>query len=111
MLAAVVVLGFVGVVLWLIFRPRPDAYTDDAYVAVHYTTVAPRIAGRISALPVDDDRVVKAGDLLAQLDPRDQQTAVAAAEAQVERDTAQTGDVAANVERQPALIDEKQADL
>ena len=25
-LAAAVVLGFVGVVLWLIFRPRPDAY-------------------------------------------------------------------------------------
>ena len=110
-LAAVVVLGFVGVVLWIVFAPRPDVWTDDATVTVHYAVVSPRIAGRVVSVPVDDDQVVKGGDLLALLDPRDNETAVATAQAQVERDTAQTGDVQANVERQPSLIDQSSAEV
>lgn len=108
-LAGIVVLAFVGLVLWLIVRPRPDVWTDDAYVQVHYATVAPRVSGQVMSVAVDDNQLVKAGDLLATLDPRDYETAVASAEAAVERDTAQVGDVSANTARQPALIDEQQA--
>ncbi|WP_199825817.1 HlyD family secretion protein [Methylobacterium sp. C1] len=105
------VVGFVGGVLWVIFRPEPDVWTDDAYVRVHYATIAPRVSGHVAAVPVDDDDVVRAGDVLAQLDSHDFETAVAAAEAQVERDQAQSGDIGANIERQPALIDQAAAEV
>ncbi|WP_237478387.1 HlyD family secretion protein [Lichenibacterium dinghuense] len=110
-LAAVVVVAFAAVVLWIIFRPRPDVWTDDAYVRVHYTTVAPRVSGQIASVPVEDNQVVKAGDLLAEIDPRDYQTALDAAEAQLQRDQAQTGDIGVNIERQPSIIDESSADV
>ena len=110
-LAAVVVAAFVGVVLWVIFRPHPDVWTDDAYVAVHYASIAPRVSGQVWTVPVDDNQEVKAGQVLATLDPRDYATAVASAEAGLLHDTAQLGDVAANLARQPAIIRQQEANV
>jgi membrane fusion protein, multidrug efflux system len=110
-LAGIVALIFVGAVLWIIFRPRPDVWTDDAYVMVHYASIAPRISGQVSTVPVDDNQTVKAGQALVTLDPRDYQTAVASAEAALARDTAQLADVSANLARQPALISEQEANV
>ena len=42
--------------------------TDDAYVNGHVTFVAPRVAGQVSRVLVDDNYRVKRGDLLVQLD-------------------------------------------
>ena len=42
--------------------------TDDAYVNGHVTFVAPRVAGQVSQVLVDDNYRVKKGDLLVQLD-------------------------------------------
>ena len=42
--------------------------TDDAYVNSHVTLVAPRVAGQVGQVPVDDNYRVKKGDLLVQLD-------------------------------------------
>jgi membrane fusion protein, multidrug efflux system len=111
LLAAVVALVFVGAVLWIIFRPRPDVWTDDAYVSVHYASIAPRISGQVLTVPVDDNQSVKAGQVLVTLDPRDYQTALASAEAALARDSAQLADVSANLARQPALISEQEANV
>jgi hypothetical protein len=46
--ASTVVLGFIAVVLWRIYAPSPDVWTDDAYVRVHYATIAPRVPGQIT---------------------------------------------------------------
>jgi membrane fusion protein, multidrug efflux system len=100
---------FVLVVLTIIFRPHPDVRTADAYVTVHYATIAPRISGQVATVPVDDNDVVKTGQVLATLDPRDQETALAAAEATVARDQSQLGEISATVSRQPSIIAEQQA--
>ena len=42
--------------------------TDDAYVNGHVTYVAPRVAGQVSQVLVDDNDRVSKGDLLVQLD-------------------------------------------
>ena len=104
-----VVTIFAAVVLYIIFRPRPDVRTDDAYVMVHYATIAPRISGQIAAVSVDDNDTVRAGEVLATLDPRDNQTAVASAEAALARDMAQLGEVSATIARQPSIIEEQQS--
>jgi membrane fusion protein (multidrug efflux system) len=100
---------FAAVVLYIIFRSHPDVRTADAYVMVHYATIAPRISGQIATVPVDDNDVVKAGRVLATLDPRDNETAVASAEAAVARDRAQFDEISANVSRQLSIIEEQQA--
>ncbi len=42
--------------------------TDDAYVNSHVTFVAPRVPGQVKNVLVDDNKPVKKGDVLVQLD-------------------------------------------
>src|ERR1700684_3922394 len=44
--------------------------TDDAYVEAHSVLISPKVSGYISEVPVDDNQPVKAGDVLARIDPR-----------------------------------------
>jgi membrane fusion protein (multidrug efflux system) len=50
--------------------------TDDAYVSGHSTLVAPRVAGQVGRVLVDDNDRVKKGDLLVQLDKEPYQVVV-----------------------------------
>ncbi len=104
--AAMVVVGFAVVGAWHIYAPEPNVWTDDAYVRVHYATIAPRVAGQVVAVGVDNNDIVKAGAVLAELDDRDYRTAVASAEAMYARDQALVGTAAAAVSRQAAVIDQ-----
>ena len=45
--------------------------TDDAYTDGRALTISPRIAGYVVELLVNDNQRVKAGDVLARIDPRD----------------------------------------
>jgi membrane fusion protein, multidrug efflux system len=108
---AIVLAAFVALVVWIIFRPRPDVWTDDAYITVHYAVIAPRISGQVSTVQVDDNQAVKNGQVLVTLDPRDYETAVASAEATLARDSAQLADVSATLARQPALISQQEAEV
>src|SRR5208282_5913415 len=58
--------------------------TDDAYVNGHVTFVAPRVAGQISRVLVDDNHHVRKGELLAELDKEPFQDAVAVKRAAVD---------------------------
>jgi membrane fusion protein, multidrug efflux system len=68
--------------------------TDDAYVNGHVTFVAPRVAGQISRVLVDDNNRVRKGDLLAELDKEPYRVAVSEKQAAV--DTANADLQAAN---------------
>jgi membrane fusion protein (multidrug efflux system) len=109
LLVALIVVGFVVVVLAIIFVPDPDVWTDDAYVTAHYATIAPRISGQVISVDVDDNQEVRAGQVLATLDPRDYQTAVQQAEAQLARDQAEVQNTSALIVRQPSEINENSA--
>jgi membrane fusion protein, multidrug efflux system len=108
-LVGLLVAIFTAMVLLIIFRPAPDIRTGDAYVTVHYAAIAPRISGQIATVPVDDNDVVKAGQVLATLDPRDNETAFAAADAAVTRDRSQLDEISATTSRQLSIIEEQQA--
>jgi membrane fusion protein, multidrug efflux system len=45
--------------------------TDDAFLDAHIVSVAPKVAGRVKQVLVTDNQVVKAGDLLVEIDPSD----------------------------------------
>jgi membrane fusion protein, multidrug efflux system len=55
--------------------------TDDAEVDGHINAISSRIDGYVLDVPVDDERYVKAGDVLARMDPKDYAVALAQAEA------------------------------
>src|SRR5580658_8983218 len=62
--------------------------TDDAYVNGHVTLVAPRVAGQISRVLVDDNNRVRKGDLLAALDKEPYRIVVSEKQAAVDTATA-----------------------
>jgi membrane fusion protein (multidrug efflux system) len=70
--------------------------TDDAYVNGHVTFVAPRVAGQVSHVFVDDNNRVKKGDKLVELDKEPYQVQVALKKAAVE--VAQTNLAAARAQ-------------
>ncbi|HEY5800540.1 MAG TPA: HlyD family secretion protein [Burkholderiaceae bacterium] len=57
--------------------------TDNAYLAGHVHPVSSRVAGVITKVLVEDNQIVKAGDVLAELDPADQQLRIEQIEAQI----------------------------
>jgi membrane fusion protein, multidrug efflux system len=62
--------------------------TDDAYVNGHVTFVAPRVGGQIARVLVDDNNRVHKGDLIAELDKKPFEVAVAEKKAAVDVATA-----------------------
>jgi len=89
----VVVLVLVATGLW--WRSTFTENTDDAQVNGHLIQVSSRISGQILKVDVEENQVVKAGDTIAELDPRDYQVAVENAEAALA--SAQANAAAANV--------------
>jgi membrane fusion protein (multidrug efflux system) len=91
----VVVVVVVASVPWLI-KVFTTVSTDDAYVNGHVTFVAPRVAGQVARVLVDDNNRVHKGDLLVQLDPEPFQVQVNIAQSAV--DAAQADLVAARAQ-------------
>ena len=89
----VVVLAVVAVALWWHGTFTED--TDDAQVNGHLIQVSSRINGQVLKVEVAENQVVKAGDVIAELDPADYQVAVENAEAMLA--SAQANAAAANV--------------
>jgi membrane fusion protein (multidrug efflux system) len=65
---AVVLAGAVWYLIPWIDTMLNTVSTDDAYVNGHVTFVAPRVAGQVKKVFVDDNYRVKKGDLLVRLD-------------------------------------------
>jgi membrane fusion protein, multidrug efflux system len=79
LIAGVVVLLVAVAALYLYYHNRET--TDDAQVDGHITPIGAKISGRISAVLVDDNQPVKAGQVIVKIDPRDYQAALDQAKA------------------------------
>ena len=89
----VAVLLVVAVAIWWHSTFSED--TDDAQVNGHLIQVSSRIAGQVLKVDVEENQVVKAGDTIAELDPKDFNVAVESAQAALA--SAQANAAAANV--------------
>lgn len=83
--------------------------TDDAYVKADYTTIAPKVAGYITDVLVQDNEHVTAGQVLARIDDRDFRAALAQADAEVDAAQAAIRNLDAQIALQQALISQAQA--
>jgi len=100
------VVGVIALVLILIagipriLRALRTVSTDDAYVNSYVTFVAPRVAGQVARVPVDDNNRVKKGDVLVELDPEPFRVQVAIRQAAVDAAQADLVVADANVRSQ-----------
>jgi membrane fusion protein (multidrug efflux system) len=75
---AVLLIG--GFFYWL--YARQYVKTDDAFVDTHVVRLAPQVPGQVSRVLVDDNAVVRAGQVLVEIDASAARTALNQAEAQ-----------------------------
>jgi len=84
---------------------RGKQATDDAQVEGHVVNIAPRVSGQVKKVLVKDNQIVKAGDVLVELDDRDYQVRLAAARADLAASKA-----ALHAARTQAAVTEKSVD-
>ena len=82
--------------LWWLYSRQFES-TDDAQVEAHLDGLAARIAGTVTAVYVEENQFVQAGQVVADLDPRDDQVAVEVARSQLAQARAQSQSESPNV--------------
>ena len=114
---ALLIAGAVGGLMYY-FHAQRFVSTDDAFIDGRTVSVSPQVTGTITNVRVTDNQLVKAGDLLAEIDPRDYLASVAQAKAQIEQAqssveiyTAQTFAQQATIAQSKTQVTQAQASL
>jgi membrane fusion protein (multidrug efflux system) len=112
MLGALVAIGVAG---WYGFQwwqaGRFLVSTDDAYVGGNVTPLAPRVAGHIDEILVEDNQHVAVGQLVIRIGDRPFKATLEHAQASVQQQQAALDNLRAQVSLQNSLIEQAQADL
>jgi len=80
--------------------------TDDAYVRAHSVLISPKVSGYIAEVPVDDNQSVSAGTVLARIDPRDYQTALDQARANIAAAQASIDTMSRQIDEQQLVVEQ-----
>lgn len=117
-IAGIIALVAIGAGGRMWYRSHNFVETENAYVAGHVHPVSARISGVVTKVLIDDNQVVRAGDVIAELDPFDQgvkveqiQAQIASAEQQVLQADAQIMQVKAQASSAAAQVAQSQAQL
>jgi membrane fusion protein (multidrug efflux system) len=101
--------GWYGWHWWSVGRFLEE--TDDAYLQADNVSIAPKVGGILTAVPVDDNQPVTAGMVIAQIDDRDYKVAVDQARANLQAAQAEVQNLEAQLVWQQANVDQAAADI
>ena len=110
----VMMILIVGALLWtahFVWHSVNFEETDDAYVNGHVHQVAPRVAGAVIEVLVDENRAVKAGQSLVRIDPLEYEIALHRAQANLAQSRAEESRARAAVDQAQAGIAQAQAQV
>ena len=99
---ALIAIAIGGVIWWL--NARNYVSTDDAFIAARTVPVSADITGKIVGVPVTDNQLVKSGQPLVRIDPRDYKAAVAQAQAELEQAKSNVANIEAQIAAQQSKI-------
>ena len=108
-IAAVLGAGYWGVHYWQTGRWLES--TNNAYLRADISVITPRVGGEIIEVAVRDNQLVKKGDVLVRIDPRDYQAKLANAHAVVAQAEAALVSNQSSQAMQAAMVDEARASL
>lgn len=94
----------VAVVAFFFLAGRGVQGTDNAYVQIAKTPVAPSVGGRVVEIYVKENQLVRKGQVLFRLDPRDAQASLLAAEANLAGAQQQISQLRAAYQREAANV-------
>jgi membrane fusion protein (multidrug efflux system) len=109
-LGIVVIIGAAVATIYTIIASRYES-TDDAYIEAQVVTISPQVSAVVKTLLVDDNKVVKKGDILVELDPTDYQVALEQAQATQAAMEGKLQQAKSEIESAKASRDEAQAEV
>ncbi|MGG4605101.1 HlyD family secretion protein [Paenalcaligenes sp. Me131] len=109
---AIVILVVLATTQWHSWTSnRTIQTTQNAFVKSDFAVLSANVSGYITALPVDDFKRVKAGDVIAQIDDSDYQLNVAAAQARYDKANASLANLDTEIAQQQAVVHEARANV
>lgn len=105
------VLLIVGLISYYIFHNVVYITTDDAYIDGRIYTVAAKIPGTAKAVMIEDNQLIKKGDLLVEIDPADYEVKVSEAQAAVVAEQSRVVNAQAALNTTLANLEIQQANL
>jgi membrane fusion protein, multidrug efflux system len=100
-----IVVGIIAGIVWYLHARHYES-TDDAFIDGRPVLVSPQVSGSITGVNVTDNQIVKTGDLLATIDPRNYKAAVDQADAQIRQAEATLKNLDAQIAAQRAQVDQ-----
>lgn len=97
---ALVLLAALTVVLWTEHHPR----SDTGKISAHVIGIAPRVSGPIRSLPVQDNQLVPAGEVLFEIDPEPYRLAADVARSNLDAINGEIGNARRAIEAQRLQI-------
>jgi membrane fusion protein, multidrug efflux system len=83
----IILIGSAAIYFYLQYK-KTHISTDDAFVDGRIHTIASKISGTVKTLHIQDNQLVKAGDVLLEIDPQDYQAKVKETRAGLETERA-----------------------
>jgi membrane fusion protein (multidrug efflux system) len=95
-----ILLALVFTAGWLFYSWYMRTYisTDDAYITGRIHIVAPKIAGTVASVYVNDNQYVKAGEILLEIKPEDYEVRVAQASTALDAEKSMQGEATHQIE-------------
>jgi len=110
-LMIVVVVAGLGFAIYYFLDGRNHTSTDDAYVNGDLVSLTPQVGGTVIAINTDESQYVQQGQLLVQLDPRDNEVALAQAEASLAQSVRDAAQLFAEGNRDAATVTAQRTQL
>jgi membrane fusion protein, multidrug efflux system len=100
-----IALGIIGGIAWYLHARHYES-TDDAFIDGRPVLVSPQVTGNITSVNVTDNQIVKSGDLLATIDPRNYKAAVDQAAGMVRQNEAMLKNIDAQIAAQKSQVEQ-----
>jgi membrane fusion protein (multidrug efflux system) len=100
-----IVVGVIAGIAWYLHARHYES-TDDAFIDGRPVLVSPQVTGNITSVNVTDNQIVKNGDLLATIDPRNYKAAVDQADGLIRQDEAMLKNLDAQIAAQKSQVEQ-----
>ena len=107
----VIVLAAVGMIIYKYLDYIRYPWTRDGLVRAQVVQIVPRVSGPLVQVPIQNNQLVKKGDLLFEIDPRTFQATVNMARAQLDNMRDVVRSLAEQVDGMKAAVKRQEADL
>jgi membrane fusion protein, multidrug efflux system len=100
-----IVVGVIAGIAWYLHARHYES-TDDAFIDGRPVLVSPQVTGSITSVDVTDNQIVRSGDLLATIDPRNYKAAVDQTDGMIRQNEAMLKNLDAQIAGQKAQVEQ-----